>query len=173
LMFTSRTQRLSNVLSGGDGAISVGDRAYFQSRLRSRIYELILSKFIEQQNTSGLTKAILARRIERAPAVITRYLSAPSNLTIETISDLLLGISGEELDPVSSSVDGASSNTARERSFSSTIDLLPAQSGLPEPNRSAANDNVPLTSKSLSFTLDWKNAASSDRGLRSYTVSNR
>src|SRR5947209_2537173 len=38
------------------------------------------------------------------PEVITRLLGAPGNWTLETISDLLLGIAGEELEPTSSSL---------------------------------------------------------------------
>lgn len=104
-MTTSPKPRLYDPRRELDVVIDAGDRAYYQGRLRNNLYNLILSKFREQERTNGLTKAVLARRIERAPAVITRYLSSPSNLTVETISDLLLGICGEEMDPQSSSIE--------------------------------------------------------------------
>jgi plasmid maintenance system antidote protein VapI len=79
-----------------DGVIPAAERAYFEQRLRNRLLSLLLSKFVDAQK-SGLTKAELARRIGRTPDVINRWLGSPSNLTTDTICDLLLGISGEEL----------------------------------------------------------------------------
>jgi hypothetical protein len=48
---------------------------------------------------SGLNKAEFARRIGRAPEQITRWLAAPGNWELDTISDFLLGTSGAEFDP--------------------------------------------------------------------------
>lgn len=76
--------------------LSPGTRAYFQSRLKRRLYTLVLEKF-RQAEKGGLTKAELARRIGKKPEVITRSLQTPGNWRIETVSDLLLGICGEEL----------------------------------------------------------------------------
>jgi hypothetical protein len=59
------------------------------------LFEFLLNKFVEQQKF-GLTKAKLARRIGKTPDVINRWLNMPSNLTADTISDLLLGICAEE-----------------------------------------------------------------------------
>jgi len=72
--------------------------AYFQTRLQLRLYDFVVSKFQEKANSEGLTKAELARRIGRKPEVITRLLGSPGNCRLDTVSDLLLGISGEELD---------------------------------------------------------------------------
>jgi hypothetical protein len=77
-------------------------RAYFAQRLRIRVFNFILEKFVAAQE-QGLTKAHLSRRIGKTPDLINRWLAAPANLTIDTISDLLLGISGEELELHSSS----------------------------------------------------------------------
>jgi hypothetical protein len=84
--------------------IPLEKRAYFHARFRNRIYSFILDKFIEKERREGLTKAELARRIGRKPEIITRLLGAPGNWTLETVSDLLLGIAGEELDIGSSSL---------------------------------------------------------------------
>jgi hypothetical protein len=84
--------------------IPLEKRAYFHARLRNRIYSFVLKKFTEKEKSEGLTKAELARRIGRKPEIITRLLGAPGNWTLETISDLLLGIAGEELDMTSSSL---------------------------------------------------------------------
>ena len=69
-------------------------------------YQFVLSKFLEEERAGRLTKADLARRIERKPEVITRLLGAPGNLGLETATDLLLGICGEELVPASSPLLG-------------------------------------------------------------------
>ncbi len=97
-------QFLSELAAGHDGPrIPAAKLAYFQERLRGRVFEFILGKFLEEQK-SGLTQAKLARRIGKTADVINRWLGAPSNLTVDTISDLLIGIGAEELDLSSSQV---------------------------------------------------------------------
>jgi hypothetical protein len=78
------------------GNLSAGTRAFFQARLKRRLYTLVLEKFKEAAS-EGLTKAELARRTGRKPEVITRFMQTPSNWRLDTVSDLLLGICGEEL----------------------------------------------------------------------------
>lgn len=91
--------------------ISDGKLAFFQTRLKWNLYDFVLSKFVEMEEKEGLTKAELARRIGCEPAQITRWLGAPGNWTLDTISDLLIGICGEELQPKSVSVfDGPKRN---------------------------------------------------------------
>jgi hypothetical protein len=82
--------------------IPLGKRAYFQERLRIRIFNFLLEKFAKAQS-GGLNKTLLAKRIGKTPDVVNRWLGQPSNLTIDTISDLLLGIAAEELELNSSS----------------------------------------------------------------------
>lgn len=76
---------------------SAGTLAYYQARTRNRLYDLVLSKFREAERLEGLTRAELARRTGKRPEVITRLLRGPGNWTIDTASDLLMGIAGEEL----------------------------------------------------------------------------
>ncbi|MEX1083526.1 MAG: helix-turn-helix transcriptional regulator [Xanthobacteraceae bacterium] len=100
-MTTSQTQFFNELAAGHNGpTIPASKRAYFQARLKNRLFNFILGKFVEEQK-NGLTKAALARRIGKSPEVINRLLAAPSNLTLDTASDLLLGISAEELTPAS------------------------------------------------------------------------
>ena len=99
---TSQTQFLSEIVTGHNGPpIPEAKRAYFQARLRNRLFNFILTKFGEQQK-NGLTQAALARRIGKKPDVVNRRLGSPGNLTLDTLSDLLLGISAEEFNPGSS-----------------------------------------------------------------------
>jgi hypothetical protein len=95
-MNISHTRLLKEIEAGHDGPpIPPAKLAYFQERLRGRIFDFILGIFLEQQE-NGLTQAKLARRIGRKADVINRWLGAPSNLTVDTISDLLVGIAAEE-----------------------------------------------------------------------------
>lgn len=97
-MTISQMPFFTEISAGHSGpVIPESKRVYFQTRLRNRLFDFILGKFLDEQK-KGLTKAILARRIGKTPDVINRWLGAPSNLTVDTMSDLLLGISAEELE---------------------------------------------------------------------------
>jgi Helix-turn-helix len=103
-MSTSQEQFFSELAAGHSGpTIPEAKRVYFQTRLRNRLFSFILGKFVIEQK-KGLSKAALARRIGKSPEVINRWLGAPSNLTLDTVSDLLLGISAEELTPEAESL---------------------------------------------------------------------
>lgn len=103
-MSTSQMQFMNEIQAGHDGApIPEAKRVYFQERSRNRFFEFLLNKFLEQQKR-GLTKAKLARRIGKTPDAVNRWLAAPSNLTLDTVSDLLLGINAEELEMNASSL---------------------------------------------------------------------
>jgi DNA-binding phage protein len=99
---SQKTSLLSEIEAGAP--IPEEKRAYFQARLKHRLYDYVVTKFQEKAETEGLTKAELARRIGRKPEVITRLLSSPGNWRLETVSDLLLGIAAEELDMKSTSL---------------------------------------------------------------------
>jgi hypothetical protein len=91
-MTTYQETSISSKLTSGD-PLSVGVLGYFRERQRLRLYELVMREFLR----TGITKAELARRMGRKPEQITRWLGAPGNWTLDTISDLLLAISGGEL----------------------------------------------------------------------------
>lgn len=104
-MPTSQTQSMLYELEA-KLPIPLEKRAYFHARVLNSFYQFVLSKFLEEERAGRLTKADLARRIERKPEVITRLLGAPGNWGLETATDLLLGICGEELVPASSPLLG-------------------------------------------------------------------
>lgn len=80
-----------------DEVIPEGKLAYFRERQKGRLYDFILKQFLEKEREAHFTKADLARRINKSPAQITRWFSSPSNWTLDTISDLMLGVCGGEL----------------------------------------------------------------------------
>lgn len=73
------------------------DTAYFRQRQKNRIFTELVSFFAEEAERSGMTKKELAILLEKDPAQITRWLSAPSNFELDTLSDLLLAL-GAEMD---------------------------------------------------------------------------
>jgi hypothetical protein len=90
---SQQTSVLSEVRSGDP--ISPGTLAYLGERARNRYYDFVLKRF----RASGLTKADLARRIGKGQDRINHLLGAPGNWTIDTIAELLAGVSQEELRP--------------------------------------------------------------------------
>ena len=77
----------------GDVKISPSTLAYFSARNRRKIYSTVISEF----KKSKLTQAQLARRMGQRTDVICRWLSGPGNYTLDTVSNLIFGISGGEL----------------------------------------------------------------------------
>ena len=69
--------------------------AYFRARLKNRLHSYVLSQFLKVENQSKLTKAELARKLGKKPEQITRWLGAPGNWELDTLSDLLLGMGFE------------------------------------------------------------------------------
>jgi len=90
-MNTSQTSTLSE--PAGDGRVSQGTLAYFQTRNRTRLHDIVLSEF----EKSGISQATLARRLGKRPEVVSRFLSAPGNWEVDSVSDYLFAISGAEL----------------------------------------------------------------------------
>jgi len=103
---TFQRQLLKELNDGADGEpISKSKLVYLQERVRGRFFDFLLSKF-EEAAATGLNQRKLAKRIRKSPEVINRWLSAPANLTLDSISDLLAGIAAEEPDFTSSSLLG-------------------------------------------------------------------
>jgi len=73
--------------------INVGVLAYMRERNRGHIYNCVIGEF----ERSGISQAALAARLGKAPEIISRWLASPSNWTQDTVSDLLFGISGTEM----------------------------------------------------------------------------
>lgn len=71
------------------------ERAYYRRRLQNRIFEAISSFYKEESEKRDLYKKDLAEKMGKDPAQLTRWLAYPSNLTIETISDLLYVLDAE------------------------------------------------------------------------------
>jgi hypothetical protein len=77
--------------------VSDRDIFYYRQRSKNRLFEALTAFFAEEAERRGISKRDVAECLRRDPASITRWLTAPSNLTLDTISDLLLSL-GAEMD---------------------------------------------------------------------------
>ena len=89
-MNTSPTSTLSE--PSGTDRVPIWTLGYFRVRNKQRIYSLVVDEF----KRSGLSQADLARRLGKKPDIVCRWLAAPTNWTLNTMSDLLFAISGAE-----------------------------------------------------------------------------
>ena len=89
-MPTLPTTSLTNPV--GTDAVPHSTLVYFRSRLKQRMFGLIIREF----KNSGLSKADLARRLSKEPAQVSRLLAGPGNTTLDTVSDILFAATGGE-----------------------------------------------------------------------------
>ena len=68
---------------------------YHRERLRNRIFDCVVKALAERAAAGVATRALIARRLGKDPAQVTRWLSGPSNWTIDTISDLMAALNVE------------------------------------------------------------------------------
>ena len=98
-MNSSPRERFWDEIIDLDAQIPEGKLEYLRERLRNDLYDFVVGKFLAEREARGLSKAQLARRLDCDPGRLTRLLGAPGNWTLATVSDLLVGISGEALVP--------------------------------------------------------------------------
>lgn len=137
---TSQTQFLTEILDLNAESIPLGRLAFFREQLRHRLHEVVLRKFIALQDAKpDFTRRDLARRIGRKPEQVTRWLGAAGNLTLDTVSDLLLGM-GAVLDGVVLNVDALTTEPKLPR--------MPSPSGQPERPRPTLLSPAPAQGRS-------------------------
>ena len=73
------------------------DMAYYRQRQKNRVFVELVHFFAEEAERRGVTKKDLALSLKKNPSQITRWLSAPSNFELDTLSDILLAL-GAEMD---------------------------------------------------------------------------
>lgn len=71
------------------------DVAYYRQRQKNRVFTSLVEFFAQEAERRGVTKKQLAETLSKDPAQITRWLSAPSNFELDTLSDLLLALDAE------------------------------------------------------------------------------
>ncbi len=96
-MTTSPTTAVRSAIQGS-APFPKGVLAYLCARTRSDYFGMVHAKLREAE-AAGLTRAALAKRIGKSPTRLSHILAAPGNWTLDTVTELLLGISGEQLQP--------------------------------------------------------------------------
>lgn len=72
---------------------------YFRQRFKNRVFNRLAEFFAQEAAERGVTKKTIAERLGKDPAQITRWLSGPGNLTMDTLSDLLFAMGAEPEPP--------------------------------------------------------------------------
>ena len=75
--------------------ISDRDLFYYRQRFKNRVHSKILEFFEKEAKKKGISRKDIAEILDKDPAQITRWLNSANNLTLETISDLLLALAAE------------------------------------------------------------------------------
>lgn len=65
---------------------------YFQEGFREEIQQQLLEHYEMLKETTGLTRAELAKKIGRRPEQVTRWLAGATNIESDTISDMGIGM---------------------------------------------------------------------------------
>jgi hypothetical protein len=87
------TTYLTPDLSLDDDRVPAADLWFFRRVVRRTLYHLVRREFERLEQAGLLNKKKLARRLGKKNAsVITRWLGAPSNWTVDTFSDLMVGM---------------------------------------------------------------------------------
>jgi len=129
--------------------------SYFGERYRNRLHAEILKLFQKVSEERGFTKADLSRRLNKRPEQVTRWLSAPGNWTLDTVSEIMLAMGYEPLVGSQALAGGASNNYYHPLSLkppASTTTTSPA-----EVTPEFGPPKVPITSTGNTFI--WKSAA--------------
>jgi hypothetical protein len=71
------------------------DLIYHRQRLRNRVFDCVLVALADRVRLHQLSRTAIAKRMGKDPGQVSRLLSYPSNLTIDTLSDLLLAIGAD------------------------------------------------------------------------------
>jgi hypothetical protein len=98
------------------------------------MFDYVHQKLREAEGV-GLTRKELANRIGKTPSRLSHILGSPGNWTLDTVSELLIGIASEEIVPQSRKLLGRPPSN-----FSSEVEVKPLDiEGSPRPPSASAS----------------------------------
>jgi hypothetical protein len=92
-MTFSAAQYQENI--GKSEAIPKRTRSYFQQRFQQQVFARLASAFAARAEEFSVTKSGIACLIDKDKAQVNRLLSHPTNLTLDTLSELALALNYE------------------------------------------------------------------------------
>ncbi len=98
-MTTSQKTPIQSELEG-DAPLSPGTLGYLCANTRDAYFDYVHQKLAEAE-ARGVKRKDIARRMGKSPARFSHIIGAPGNWTLDTITELLAAIAGEELIPAS------------------------------------------------------------------------
>jgi hypothetical protein len=91
-MTTLRERLWKSASSLEDTAIDPALLSYFHSMAQNEAHDLVLTLFLAAADREGVNKAFLARRMDKSPEQVTRWLGGSGNWTLETLTNLLVAL---------------------------------------------------------------------------------
>lgn len=82
-----------------NAAKSARDVSYYRKRYQNRFFAKLVAFINEEAQRDKITKKDMADRLGKDPGQLSRLLNHPSNLTLDTVSDLLLALDAEAEPP--------------------------------------------------------------------------
>ena len=95
-MTSFQMQHLKNITEAEE--IPLRYLVHYRGRNRNRVFEAIHKLYIRLADEGKINQKRLAKRLGKNKTQINRWLSEPSNLTLDSISDLLLAMNAEITD---------------------------------------------------------------------------
>lgn len=79
-------------ITPSEAGLSSRQLAFFEGLAQNRAHSTVLSVLEPLLKTGGISRAELAKKINREPSQVTRWLSSPENWTLQTLGILLGGL---------------------------------------------------------------------------------
>lgn len=131
--------------ANSDEVLTEAQKRYFRALTRREAYDLVLRRFNELDMDDRALRSRLARRLKKSPSQITRWLSEPSNWTLDTLSDLLLAMGRQ------TEMSLHDMSVAQRGNYGHPASLAVSRLGLSAPKVSASS-SLPDQHSSLVFT---------------------